>query len=73
MPKMAAESDEPVWFCVVSRDQKTNKIVHYRCMTSRKDAEIYKFQMENSDQMCTGGPCKVTVETLPAGTTPKRD
>jgi hypothetical protein len=60
---------EAVWYCVISRDQSTQKIVHYRCMTSRKDAEIYKIQMETSDQMCTA-PCTVTVETFPAGVTP---
>ena len=68
---MTGEPEPAVWFCVVTRDDTTKKIVHYRCMSSRKEAESYKFQMEIAAESMCANPSTVVVETLPAGATPK--
>ena len=69
---MPNESASPVWYCVVVRDESTTQCLHYRCVWTHREAELYKTQIEQADDRPGHVPSIVTIETLPGGELPKR-
>jgi hypothetical protein len=69
---MPAESVNSVWYCVVIRDEQTTQCLHYRCVWTQREAELYKIQIEQADDRMGHVPSTVTIETLPGGELPKR-
>jgi hypothetical protein len=68
---MAEDSLGSVWYCVVIRDENTKQCRHYRCLWNRRDAELYKLQLEQQADH-TDQSTSVLIETLPAGEMPKK-
>jgi hypothetical protein len=69
---MGDESAEAIWYCVVVRDGVTKHFRHYRCLWNRRDAEIYKLQLEQAGDQSDHSLSVVTIETLPAGEVPQK-
>ena len=69
---MTEPSASPVWFCVVVRDPRTARYQHYRCFWTKREAEVYKLQLEQMGDRAEQSAQKIAIETLPGGELPQR-
>ena len=68
---MAEGPPVAVWYCVVVRDQITKRFQHYRCLWNMGDAEKYKLQLDQAEDLPEKRSSDVAIEILPAGQLPK--
>ncbi|MGH9772178.1 MAG: hypothetical protein ACRD4Q_10845 [Candidatus Acidiferrales bacterium] len=61
-----------IWYCVVVRDEATTQCMHYRCVWTQREAELYKVQIQQAEDRPGRVTSTVTIETLPGGELPKK-